>query len=130
MSQTRQPTGIRTGGQFAATAHKESGLSLAPQAGQVRDLLGPAKIAARHPAWTPAAIEKFLGAPDKLVRNPVYRSGPKMRMYLASRVAEVEAGEEWAQWAASGRRPQQRTVDNRPALVGHGRTGSYPVERH
>lgn len=129
MSQPRQPAGVRTGGQFAATAHKESQISLAPRAGQVRDLIGPAKIAARHPAWTPAAIDKFLGDPDKLVRNPVNRSGPKMRMYLASRVAEVESGEDWAAWTASARRPQEKSVDKRPALVGQGRTGRYPVER-
>lgn len=127
MSQTRQARGVPAGGQFTATAHAEAGVSLTPGTPAIRELIGPGTIAGRHPAWTPAAITKFLGEPDKLVTNPVFRNRGKMRMFLASRVAEVEAGEEWADWVAS-RKPSQ-AAGRGPVLTGRGRTGTYPVMR-
>jgi hypothetical protein len=131
---SRQPRGVRTGGQFVATSHAEAGVSLAPSsAAAPGDLVGPGSLADRDPAWTPSAIKKFLGDPDKLVTNPVYRTAPKMRMFRISRVEQVEATDEWATWQEANRRRRAsttRTADKEPvALVGHGRGGFYPVVR-
>ena len=41
--------------------------------------------------WTQGLIEKLLGAPDQLERNPHYRGGPKMRLYARTRVLQAEA---------------------------------------
>lgn len=48
--------------------------------------------------WTTATIAKFMPTPDELRPNPHYNSGPnKMKMYLWSRVEEVEATPEFQQ---------------------------------
>jgi hypothetical protein len=142
---SRQPKGVRTGGQFAATAHAEPSVSLTPitdtrlGAGTPplgkREMLGPGTLTDRSPAWTPTAIKKFLGEPDKLIRNPVYRNGPQMRMFLTERVEQIEATDEWKAWeesnrrrsAASGRRKEEKS---KPKVeLGQGRNGFYPVVR-
>jgi hypothetical protein len=145
---SRQPRGVRTGGQFAATEHAEPTLtSLSPVvderpiAGNAplnkRELLGPGTLSDRNPAWTPTAIKKFLGEPDKLVRNPVYRNAPQMRMFLTSRVDEVEATDEWKAWedgyarrsAANGRKKDEADKAAPKVELGQGRNGYYPVVR-
>lgn len=130
---SRQPRGLRSGGQFTAALHPESDISLQPSPQGPRALLGPGSLADRDPAWTASAIRKFLGDPDKLVTNPVYRTAPKMRMFLTSRVEQVESTEEWEAWqeANSRRRAAMTRKEDRGqvVLVGHGRTGSYPVVR-
>ena len=40
--------------------------------------------------WTDSLINKFLGEPDKLGINLLYRTGPKVRLYNLKRVVEVE----------------------------------------
>jgi hypothetical protein len=105
-----------------------------PQLGKL-GMLGPGTLADRSPAWTQTAIKKFLGEPDKLVYNPVYRNAPQMRMFFTERVEKIEASEEWKSWeeasrrrsAASGRRQDEKPE---PAVqVGYGRNGCYPVVR-
>lgn len=117
-------------GRFAATVHAEPGLTLdVPRTG---DLIGTGTLKKRHPAWTPAAVTRFLGEPDKLITNPVVRSQGKMRMYLESRVAEVEAKTEWASWVSAHAQRVSRVGavrGPRPDLIGRGRTGDYPVTR-
>ena len=39
--------------------------------------------------FTQGEIDLFLGAPDRLARNPHYRSGAEMRLYLRTRVEAV-----------------------------------------
>ncbi|MET4144221.1 hypothetical protein [Arthrobacter sp. UYCo732] len=144
---SRQPKGLRAGGQFAAVERAEPSVSLASitdtrlgagtQPMGKREMLGPGTLADRSPAWTPAAIKRFLGEPDKLIRNPVYRNGPKMRMFSTDRVDEVEATDEWKAWeeghhrrsAAHGpRKPEEEKLPPK-VEVGHGRNGFYPVVR-
>lgn len=143
----RQPRGVRTGGQFAATEHAEPSLtSLAPvdtrpTAGNAplnkRELMGPGTLSDRNSAWTPTALKKFLGEPDKLVRNPVYRNAPAMRMFLTARVEEIEATDEWKAWeagyqrrsAASGRKKPEEEKTAPKVELGQGRNGYYPVVR-
>jgi hypothetical protein len=143
---SRQPRGARIGGRFAATEHAEPSLTLAPgdtrpNVGNSplnkRELMGPGTLSDRNPAWTPAALKRFLGEPDKLVRNPVYRNAPRMRMFLTSRIEEVEGTDEWKAWedgyrrrsAANGRKKTE-TVKTAPKVeVGKGRNGFYPVIR-
>ncbi|GAA4034771.1 hypothetical protein GCM10023063_18700 [Arthrobacter methylotrophus] len=144
---SRQPRGVRIGGQFAPTAHAEPSLtSLAPvdtrpNVGNAplnkRELMGPGTLNDRNPAWTPTAIKKFLGEPDKLVRNPVYRNAPQMRMFLTERVEEIEATDEWKTWedgylrrsAANGRKKPEEEKTAPKVELGHGRNGFYPVLR-
>ena len=45
----------------------------------------------RERGWTDGLIKRLLGEPDKLSPNPHYRSGPKMVLYLLSRVESIEA---------------------------------------
>jgi len=40
--------------------------------------------------WTDSLINKFLGEPDKLGINLIYRTGPTVRLYNLKRVVEVE----------------------------------------
>jgi hypothetical protein len=144
----RQPKGVRAGGQFAATEHAEPSLtSLSPVVDErhivgvspvaKRELMGPGTLSDRNPAWTPTALKKFLGEPDKLVRNPVYRNAPQMRMFLTSRVEEVEDTDEWRAWedgyrrrsAANGRKKPEEEKTAPKVELGQGRNGYYPVVR-
>ena len=98
-----------------------------------RELMGPGTLSDRSPAWTPTAIKKLLGDPDKLVRSPVYWNAPKMRMFETNRAEEVEATDEWKAWedgyrrrsAASGRRKAE--ADKAEPKTELGRGGYYPV---
>lgn len=45
--------------------------------------------------WTDGLIKKHLGDPDKLKRNPVYRSKAPMRLYDVQRVEETERLIDW-----------------------------------
>lgn len=45
--------------------------------------------------WTDKLIKILLGEPDKTAQNPHYRSAAPMRLYLKSRVEEVETSAEW-----------------------------------
>jgi hypothetical protein len=56
--------------------------------------------ALRARGWTDAAIRRFLGAPDRTVANPVYRSAAPLRLYDPARVAAVEATAAWRAWQA------------------------------
>lgn len=96
---SRHPRGNRTGGQFAATEHAEPTLnSLSPVFDErpfagaspvvKRELMGPGALRDRNPARTPAA-QRFLGEPDKLIRNPVYRNAPQMRMFIGNAVQRL-----------------------------------------
>ena len=44
--------------------------------------------------WSQRLIDKYL-IPDKEKTNPHYRSGPMMKLYLLSRIEEVESLEEF-----------------------------------
>lgn len=144
MSTPRQPKGIPAGGRFAASERAEPSVALTPVdsrafpgASGKRDLLGPGTLAERSPAWTPAAIKRFLGDADKEIRNPVFRNGPKMKMYSATRVEAVEATDEWADWEArslrrieaAALRNAETAPDEAKVELGHGRNGFYPVVR-
>lgn len=144
---SRQPKGVRVGGQFTATAHTEPTVTLTPVVDErpivgnaplnKRELLGPGTLSDRNPAWTPTALKKFLGEPDKLIRNPVYRNAPPMRMFSTERVEQVEATDEWKSWedghrrrsATNGRKKPEEEKTAPKVEVGRGRNGYYPVVR-
>lgn len=58
--------------------------------------------------WTEAAIRRFLGEPDRLAPNPVYRSAAPARLYSLSRVIAAEAAAEWQEWRRSADRRSAR----------------------
>lgn len=144
MEQNRVPRGVRAAGQFAAATRTEPSLTLAPADTRLstgpaplgnRDLLGTGTLSDRNPAWTAAALKRFLGDADKLISNPVYRTAPPMRMYLTSRVEAIEATDEWKEWEAGYQRRsaanrRRKAAGDMPAPkveLGRGRNGFYPV---
>jgi len=46
--------------------------------------------ALKERGWTATLIARHLGDPDRLAVNPHYRSGPKVRLYVAERVERTE----------------------------------------
>ena len=54
--------------------------------------------------WTQTAIQKFLGEPDLIKPNPVYKSGAQMSLYLKERVIEIEKSAIFKQWAAQSQK--------------------------
>ena len=58
-------------------------------------------VGLREHGWTNAAIEQFLGEPDKRVPNPHYKSGPEMKLYAVARVLEIEKTPAWQAWLAA-----------------------------
>ena len=58
--------------------------------------------------WTQGLIEKLLGNPDQLERNPHHRSGPKMRLYARARVLQAEASPDFR--AVQGLREARKRV--------------------
>jgi hypothetical protein len=53
------------------------------------------KSGLRERGWSDQLISKLLGEPDQLAVNPRYRSGPKMKLWDAVRVAKAEQRPEW-----------------------------------
>lgn len=41
--------------------------------------------------WSPRLIDTILGEPDMLATNPMYRSGPRVKLWLLKRVEAAEA---------------------------------------
>lgn len=52
-----------------------------------------------RPGWSDAAIEKFLGEPDKKRYNRWKKGGPKRCLFLRSKVAVVEESDEFWKFA-------------------------------
>lgn len=45
--------------------------------------------------WTKTLVDRLLGQPDELKRNPIYRNAAPMRLYHIDRVQQVEASIEF-----------------------------------
>jgi hypothetical protein len=54
--------------------------------------------------WTRAAIERFLGEPDRVEPNPLFRNGAPMRLYLTARAEAAEHTTEFAAWRSESAR--------------------------
>ena len=63
--------------------------------------------ALRERGWTPTLVARFLGAPDALRPNPVYKSAAPSRLYDAAR---VEAAEALPEFAVARAAPAKRSV--------------------
>lgn len=48
--------------------------------------------------WTDGAINKFLGEPDDIAPNPVYKTASPMRRYRRERVEAVMDSQAWQDW--------------------------------
>lgn len=68
---------------------------------QRREMLTMPRLKER--GWTEAMVRDLLGEPDELRPNPVHRSAAPMRLWSAERVADIEAGEEFAARLARGK---------------------------
>lgn len=78
------------------------------------------KTGLKYRGWTDKAIELFLGAPDKEGINPHYRSGPKVKLYLLSRVVAAEGSDSYKQFLAenlSKRESAQKAVETKRAKL-------------
>ncbi len=70
----------------------------------------------KNRGWTESMIKLFLPEPDLFVTNPVYRSGPKMRLYLLSRVEEIEKTDAFLAAAANSekrKKSARKAVDTK-----------------
>ncbi len=68
----------------------------------------PSMQAIKDRGWTAALMRDFLGEPDKLVKNPHYRTGPPCKLYALGRV-------ETAEQRADFQRRMERILARRPA---------------
>jgi hypothetical protein len=48
--------------------------------------------------WTPTAVRRLLGDPDRIAPNPMYRSAAPMRLFSLARATAAENTEQWQQW--------------------------------
>lgn len=48
--------------------------------------------------WTEGAIKKYLGEPDKLAQNPYCKKSGQVKLYLLSRIREVEESSKFILW--------------------------------
>ncbi len=60
--------------------------------------------------WSKGLIKRLLHDPDKLVPNPHYRTAPKMRLFVRSRVLEAEQSEAFVKFKSAA---SQRVVSAR-----------------
>jgi hypothetical protein len=63
--------------------------------------------------WSKGRIAKLLKNPDKLVPNPHYRTGPKMRLYAQSRVIMAESSPEFVAFKTSALKRAERAAVRR-----------------
>jgi hypothetical protein len=54
--------------------------------------------------WTRAAVDRFLGEPDRIEPNPLFRNGAPMRLYLTVRAEAAERTTEFAAWRSESAR--------------------------
>ncbi len=66
------------------------------------------KTELKQRGWIEKAIDKFLGSPDKVKRNPYSKKAAPMQLWDTSRVEAVEQTEEFKAW-------QQKTTERRAA---------------
>ena len=71
-------------------------------------------------------IDRFLAEPDKLAVNPHYRSGPPRKLYLQSRVDEIEASDVFK---IAKRRAAPRKAAAKKAVATKARDTERYVER-
>jgi hypothetical protein len=63
--------------------------------------------------WSKGRIARLLQNPDKLVPNPHYRSGPKMKLYAQSRVLAAEALPEFIAFKNSAQKRAEKAATQR-----------------
>ncbi len=62
----------------------------------------------KYRAWTEGNIKNFLGEPDRLVKNPHYRSAAKMKLYSLDRVLSVESSAQFQNWQRNNAARRQK----------------------
>lgn len=72
--------------------------------------------------WTDGLIQKHLGNPDKLVKNPIYASKAPMRLYLIERVNQITSSNDLSLTLQSNL--EKRVQRSQSAIAAH------DVKRH
>ncbi len=57
-----------------------------------------------RPGWTDAAIRKFLGEPDELRANPIFKTAAPQKLWDTSKIKAVEDAPEFQDWKAKSLR--------------------------
>lgn len=65
------------------------------------------KSALKQRGWTEGAIKRFLGPPDAVKPNPVYRSATPMQLWNAARIAAVEESDDFRRWQERSKTARQ-----------------------
>ena len=60
--------------------------------------------------WTDKLIEQFLGEPDHLKTNPMYKKAAPMRLYLLDRVTACEGSEAFKEARAAADRRKENAA--------------------
>lgn len=60
--------------------------------------------------WTPRLIGIFAGEPDKFEKNIVYRSGPKMKLYLLKRIRKIERTKKFKEAKEKAKRQKESAI--------------------
>lgn len=78
------------------------------------------QAALRERGWTPTAIRRFLGDPDRTARNPRYASAAPMKLWDEERVLAAEDTAEWRDWrlgALARAAGQKKSADDARAIA-------------
>jgi hypothetical protein len=62
--------------------------------------------------WTDGAIKRFLGEPDDLAPNPVYRTAAPMRRYLRDRAEDAMSSTDWRDWYEKSKARREKLSDS------------------
>jgi len=52
----------------------------------------------KEKGWTQSKITSWLGEPDEIIKNPMYKRAAPSKLYLTYRVHEIEASDEFKEW--------------------------------
>lgn len=70
------------------------------------------KMEIKERGWTEWAIKKFLGQPDELKNNPVYRSAPKMQLWKIDTIENAEKNDDFLKWKKSIANKRQKLSEH------------------
>lgn len=91
--------------------------SFIPSAGTTTDHPFFTQSDLKDRGWTLSAITKFLGDPDKIKPNPMYRSAAPMKLWDKTRVEAVERSAEFMDWKVGSKARRQKASETMTAVM-------------